>query len=268
MASYVHARQHQGTWLLRIEDVDETRIRAGAAADIQRTLENLGFEWDEQVMFQSQRKQPYAEAIESLLKTSHAYPCACSRSDIATNGLQGAEGWIYPGSCRNGIAHGKKPRTIRLRTHDQPIEFQDMILGPQSHRIESETGDFVIRRADGYTAYQLAVVVDDEDQGITHVVRGADLLGSTARQIHLQQILGFSIPQYAHVPLVLDEQGRKLSKQDDAHPVSTADPLQSLRSASQFLYNTTPPPELDSVSEFWRWLMQQPATRSLFQFDL
>jgi len=267
MASYVHARQHQGAWLLRIEDVDETRTQPGAANDIQRTLESLGFEWDEQVMFQSQRNQRYAEVIDFLLQSGHAYPCACSRSEISSTGTQGIEGWIYPGSCRDGITRGKSPRTIRLRTHDRPIQFQDLIAGPQCSRIESETGDFVIRRADGYTAYQLAVVVDDGDQGITHVVRGADLLSSAARQVHLQQILGLPIPQYAHAPLVLDDQGRKLSKQDRAHPVSAAKPLHSLQAACRFLYQTTVPTEVDSVKAFWKWIMAQ-STSSLFQFDL
>ena len=259
MASYVHARQHHGAWLLRMEDVDETRTRAGAADDILRTLDALGFAWDGKVIYQSQRKERYAEVLEKLIDAGHAYPCACSRADVAETGRLGSLGWIYPGSCREGIPGGKKARVIRLRTNDEPVRFQDMIAGAQSQRIESELGDFVIRRADGYTAYQLAVVVDDGDQGITHVVRGADLLSSTARQIYLQRLLGLPCPEYAHTPLVLDEQGRKLSKQDRAHPVSAGAPLPSLWSAYQFLYETTDEPDLGSVTEFWQWALEQPA---------
>lgn len=259
MASYVHARQHRGAWLLRMEDVDETRTRPGAADDILRTLDSLGFEWDDKVIYQSQRKERYAEVLEHLVDSGQAYPCACSRADVAENGSLGSEGWIYPGSCREGIPAGKTARVIRLRTNDEPVSFQDLIAGAQSQRIESEVGDFVIRRADGYTAYQLAVVVDDGDQGITHVVRGADLLQSTARQIYLQRLLGLPCPEYAHTPLVLDEQGRKLSKQDQAHPVSAKTPLSSLCFAYQFLYGTTEVPELSSVAEFWQWALEQPA---------
>jgi len=260
MASYVHARQHHGSWLLRIEDVDETRTRPGAADDILRTLDALGFEWDDKVICQSQRKERYAEIIEYLIDSGQAYPCACSRADVADTGRLGSLGWIYPGSCRGGIPEGKKARVIRLRTNDEPVMFQDMIAGAQIQRIESEVGDFVIRRADGYTAYQLAVVVDDGDQGITHVVRGADLLSSTARQIYLQRLLGLPCPQYAHTPLVLDSLGRKLSKQDLAHPVSADAPLPSLWSAYRFLYKTTDEPGLGSIREFWQWVLEQPTT--------
>ncbi len=260
MASYLHARQHQGIWLLRIEDVDETRTLPGAADDIQRTLAALGFEWNEQVIYQSQRKGRYATVLGQLIDSGHAYACACSRTDIASAGQQGAESWVYPGSCREGIPQGKTARTIRLRTHDQPVSFHDLIAGTQCQRIESEVGDFVIRRADGYSAYQLAVVVDDADQGITHVVRGADLLSSTARQIYLQQLLDFPTPQYAHTPLVLDERGCKLSKQDQAHPVSVSDPLLSLRFAYQFLYKAETEPDLGSVDEFWHWAINQAAS--------
>ena len=259
MASYVHARQHQGIWLLRIEDVDETRTRPGAADDILHTLDAHGFEWDDKVIYQSQRKERYAEIIAHLIKSAHAYPCACSRADISSTGKRGSLGWIYPGSCRKGIHGDKRARTIRLLTNDKPVSFQDLVAGPQVQRIESEVGDFVIRRADGFTAYQLAVVVDDGDQGITHVVRGADLLSSTARQIYLQQLLGLPGLKYAHTPLVLDKHGRKLSKQDKAHPVSARDPLPGLCSAYRFLYNTEVEPDLGSVTEFWQWVWEQSA---------
>lgn len=260
MASYVHARQHQGNWLVRIEDVDETRTQPGAADDILHTLDSLGFEWDSEIIYQSQRKERYAAVLAQLLNSGHAYPCACSRADITSTGTQGDLGWIYPGSCRNGIPGDRTARTIRLRTDDEPVSFYDLITGTQVQRIESEVGDFVLRRADGYTAYQLAVVVDDADQAISHVVRGADLLSSTARQIYLGQLLGLPRPQYAHTPLVMDEQGRKLSKQDKAHPVSADVPLPSLRSAYQFLYNTSVEPDLGSVTEFWQWVWKQSAS--------
>ncbi len=261
MASYVHAKQHQGSWLLRIEDVDETRTKPAATDDIQRTLEVLGFAWDEQIIHQSHRKERYMAILKQLQEADHAYPCACSRADIANAGKQGVEGRIYPGNCRDGILDGKAARTVRLRTNDEPVRFHDLIAGNQCQQIKSEVGDFVIRRADGYIAYQLAVVVDDGEQGITHVVRGADLLHSTARQIYLQQLLGLPIPQYAHVPLVLDEQGHKLSKQDHAHPVSVDAPLDSLLSAYQFLYSDKSVPDFGSTTEFWQWALARTPLR-------
>lgn len=255
LASYLDARKQLGEWLVRIEDVDETRTVKGAADDILRTLEKLGFEWDGPVVYQSQRKDLYREAIDSLLMSQQAYYCSCSRTDIARIAKHSMHGLIYPGTCRSARPPTRSTHSIRLLTNDRPITFLDRILGEQTQRIESEVGDFIIRRADGYTAYQLAVVLDDDDQAINQVVRGADLLHSTARQIYLQQLLGFTSPGYAHTPLVLDEQGRKLSKQDRAHPVSREDPLASLLAAWAFLTGEQNPPDVHKLGEFWQWTL-------------
>ena len=253
VASYIDAKAHGGAWLVRMEDVDETRTVPGAADDILRTLDKLGFEWEGEVIYQSSRKERYAETIEQLVRSGRAYYCSCSRSDIAKAAKRGAEGWIYPGTCRVKKPVVTRAKGIRLITHDDPITFTDRIKGKQAQSVESEIGDFIIRRADGFTAYQLAVVIDDYDQDITHVVRGEDLLTSTPRQILLQQVLALPTPSYAHVPLVLDQEGRKLSKQDRAHPVSKDNPLPALREAWQFLYPELDLPDIGSVEAFWAY---------------
>lgn len=253
LASYADARHNRGEWLVRMEDVDEIRAVPGAADDILRTLERFGFEWDGGIMIQSQRKGHYLEVIDSLLREGHAYHCGCSRAEIGEGARHGIEGPVYPGTCRNGLPPGKKPRTVRLLTDNLPIRFDDRIFGPQQQSVSHDIGDFVIRRADGFTAYQLAVVVDDQEQGINQVVRGADLLASTPRQILLLQRLGFDRPHYAHVPLVLDAQGRKLSKQDRAHPVNSATPLPALLEAWAFLCQDAPPEMPVTIREFWPW---------------
>ena len=253
MASYIDAKKNDGSWLVRMEDVDETRTVPGASDDILRTLEQLGFEWEGAVILQSARKDHYAEVIAQLLDEGRAYYCSCSRSEIARSARRGIEGWVYPGTCRTSRPTITRAKAIRLITHDTPISFVDGIKGVQSQSVESEIGDFIIRRADGFAAYQLAVVVDDFDQDITHVVRGEDLLTSTPRQILLQQILQLPSPAYAHVPLVLDREGRKLSKQDQAHPVSKNDPLPALQDAWRFLYPEQALPDAGSVEEFWSY---------------
>ena len=267
VASYLDARANHGAWLVRIEDVDETRTVAGAADDILHTLEGMGFAWDGEVRYQSQRKQRYQDAIAGLLTTGIAYPCACSRSEIARVAKQGAEGYIYPGTCRNGLPPGKQGHSIRLRTQAGPIQYQDRVLGAQSQDIESEVGDFVIRRTDGFTAYQLAVVLDDADQQITQVVRGADLLSSTPRQIYLQRLLGLETPGYAHIPLVLDQQGNKLSKQDAAHPVSLNCPLTSLLDAWRFLSQAPLPERPAGLEDFWTWAIPNWKLENLIHHD-
>ena len=253
MASYLDARARQGEWLVRMEDVDETRAVAGAADQILRTLEAFGFQWQGRVLVQSQRKGLYADVIAQLRQDRYAFDCGCSRAEISAIARQGAEGPIYPGTCRDRLPAGKGPRSVRLRVADRILSFQDRIAGPQQQNLARELGDFVIRRADGYTAYQLAVVVDDAEQGITDVVRGADLLRSTPRQIYLQGLLGLPTPCYAHVPLVLGPDGHKLSKQDRAHPVQAADPLPALLSSLAFLGQCPPPEPPANVGEFWRW---------------
>ncbi|WP_029364051.1 tRNA glutamyl-Q(34) synthetase GluQRS [Herbaspirillum lusitanum] len=240
MASYLDARVHGGRWLLRIEDIDETRTVDGAAHEIETALHTLGMRWDGPVLVQSERKQRYLDACTRL--SGHVYPCGCTRKEIADSSLgTGADGAaIYPGTCRHGLAPGKQARTVRLRVPDtgeenEEISFMDRWLGRQRQHLATQAGDFVLKRADGFWAYQLAVVVDDAEQGVTHVVRGADLLGSTARQIYLQRLLGYPTPAYLHVPLVLHNDGEKLSKQNGAQALDLARPLEELQRAATFL---------------------------------
>ncbi|NEX21785.1 tRNA glutamyl-Q(34) synthetase GluQRS [Thiorhodococcus mannitoliphagus] len=231
MASYADARACAGTWLVRMEDIDRPREVPGSAALILETLSALGFEWDAPVVFQQARTHAYSAALALLAENGQTYPCGCSRAEIARQGRTGLEGTVYPGTCRNGLPAGRQPRSVRIKTHSDPLSFADRIQGLQTQSVQESVGDFVLRRADGIHAYQLAVVVDDAWQAITHVVRGADLLLSTPRQIMLQQALGCPQPNYAHIPLMLDDQGRKLSKSLASAPVDAADPLPALRKA-------------------------------------
>lgn len=240
LASFLDARVHDGRWLLRIEDIDETRTVPGAAADIANTLAALDMHSDDSILIQSQRKARYQAARDKL--GALAYPCGCSRKEIADSrvGMASDGAVIYPGICRNGLAPGKVARTLRLRVpdaghEDEWICFDDRWLGPQSQHLASEIGDFVLQRADGFWAYQLAVVVDDADQGVTHVVRGTDLLDSTARQIYLQRQLGYPTPHYLHVPLLMNEVGEKFSKQNGAQALNLAQPLEELQRAAELL---------------------------------
>jgi len=254
VASYLEARRHHGTWLVRMEDLDEDREMPGAAADILQTLESCGFEWDRHVMFQSQRKAAYAAALEQLRTHGLAYPCACTRKEIADSGIHGIEGLIYPGTCRHGLAAGKNARAWRIRVPDRDIHFEDDIQGNIHQNLAREIGDFVLKRADGFFAYQLAVCVDDAEQGITHIVRGADLLNSTARQIFLQQALGLLTPRYAHVPVAGNADGEKLSKQTLAKPLDSNSLSAALFEALTFL-GQSPPMQMAgaSLKELWQW---------------
>lgn len=213
LASYLDARKAGGLWRVRMEDVDETRCQPKWADHILRQLESLGLHWDGEVWVQSQRKAVYEAALETLIQHKQAYACTCSRREVADNAVAGIDGPVYPGTCRPGPNHPGEPAAWRLRTHDKPIAFTDAIQGLQKQVLARDVGDFVIKRRDGLFAYQLAVVVDDAAQGITHVVRGADLLDSTPRQIHLMRSLGFPVPGYAHLPVALNGEGQKLSKQ-------------------------------------------------------
>jgi glutamyl-Q tRNA(Asp) synthetase len=253
VASYLDARAHRGQWLVRMEDVDETRCVAGAADSILRTLEAFGFAWDENVMVQSRRKNLYADVIAELQQQGAAYPCGCSRAEIESHGKRGAEGFLYPGTCRNGLRPGTPARSIRVRTSDREIAFRDRIHGPQAQNVGKVIGDFVVRRADGFAAYQLAVVIDDAEQGISHVVRGADLLLSTPRQLHLFDLMGLRGPTYAHVPLVVDG-GAKLSKHNQAPPIQVDRALEHLRAALIALGQIAPhDPTPDRLDDFWPW---------------
>lgn len=256
-ASYLDARAHNGKWLVRMEDLDKPREVAGAAQDILNTLESFGFQWDSEVLFQSQRSELYRQALEQLSSQQLAYPCSCSRKEINAAALMGIDGPVYPGFCREGLPAGKQARTWRLRVNDDSIEFEDRVQGKQSQRLSRQVGDFVIKRADGLFAYQLAVVIDDAIQGVTHIVRGADLLDSTPRQIYLQQRLGFVPPLYAHIPVATNLHGEKLSKHTRAQPVKLRDSGVVLCRVLSFL-GMQPPPDLLYVplEALWNWAIQ------------
>ena len=229
LGSYLLAKQGGGQWLLRIEDLDTPRVVPGIADDMLRTLETLGFQWDGEVLWQSRRSDAYAAALERLLHDGSAYPCGCSRAEIAriaTAPHPGDEGPVYPGLCRDGLPAGKSARSVRVRVADEAICFQDGLMGQVCQNLAATGGDFVVKRADGLFAYQLAVVVDDAESGVTQVVRGADLLSSTPRQIHLQRLLGFPEPGYCHIPLVTDPDGAKLSKRDNAVSLASSRDLE------------------------------------------
>ncbi len=257
LASYLDARAHRGRWLIRIEDLDTPRNMAGAADGILHSLAAFGMESDGEVVWQSRRHALYEAALAQL--APRVYPCGCSRREIAdsvTGTRRGSDGaTIYPGTCRTGLAPGKAARAWRLRVSDAGdpgdcIAFDDRWQGPLRQCLSQEVGDFVLKRADGIWAYQLAVVVDDGAQGVTHVVRGADLLDSTARQIYLQRLLGLPTPRYLHLPLVRSAGGDKLSKQTGAAPLDGTKPLRELQQAAQFLGLRMAP--VASLNEFWR----------------
>ncbi len=254
MGSYLDAKFHQGKWLVRIEDLDLPRIVPGATSDILFALEKLGMEWDEKVLFQSQRSDVYQAALERLIQKEMIYPCTCSRKEIADSGRLGDSGLIYPGTCRNKITHKERQAALRLRTDHFPVKLTDALRGAVCQQLEREVGDFVLRRADGVYAYQLAVIVDDEVQNITHVVRGADLLDSTPRQIYLQRLLGYTTPVYMHLPIVTNAQGEKLSKQTHAPPIDMSNVMPQMIAALQFL-GQNPPKALvnEDLTIFWQW---------------
>lgn len=255
VASFADARHHQGTWLVRIEDVDETRRKPDAERQILRTLLAFGMQWDEPPARQSDRKHLYDATLAKLQQKKLTYRCNCSRKLVAETARTGSEGPIYPGTCRTSPPGEDVPAAWRLAVNREVVSFEDRVVGETQQDLAEEIGDFVIRRIDGFTAYQLAVVVDDQAQGISHVVRGADLLWSTPRQIWLQQQLGFPTPRYAHIPLVYGADGHKLSKSDQARPVDEADPVRSLLEAWQHLGQAEPPIDLRAVEAFWRWAL-------------
>ena len=236
LASWLDARVHGGTWVVRIEDVDAARCVAGAAERILEQLAACGLVPDATPWVQSERGHAYAGALQQLRAAGFAYPCGCTRKDIDRALGQQHQRFgerVYPGTCRLGL-QGKLERAVRLRAHGV-VQWQDRRLGAQQQDVGAEVGDFVLQRSDGLWAYQLAVVVDDAAQGITHVVRGEDLADNTARQILLQRALGVHTPGYLHTPLVLAADGHKLSKQNGALPLSLADPMAALRSAAAVL---------------------------------
>jgi glutamyl-Q tRNA(Asp) synthetase len=254
VGSFLQARQQGGQWLVRMEDLDPPREVPGAADDILRTLEAFGLHWDGAVMYQSHRGAQYAEALERLKAQGALYPCACSRREIADSSVNGVDGPVYPGTCRDGIAPGRSPRAWRVKVDGQQVEFNDAIQGRLSRNLAQDFGDFIVQRADGFFAYQLAVVVDDAEQEITEIVRGADLIESTPRQIHLQRLLNFPTPYYLHLPVALNAQKEKLSKQTFAAPLDPARPLSALIQVMQFLGQEAPRELTEgSIEDFWRW---------------
>jgi glutamyl-Q tRNA(Asp) synthetase len=316
IASYLDAKHHNGTWLVRMEDLDLPRCVAGAADDILRTLEAFGLHSDEPVLYQSQRTAAYDDALHKLQSIAAVYPCCCTRKEIADSALHGIDGPVYPGTCRNGVPAGREARAWRVRTNmhlppcrgkagmgveinaanitastptrtlmeqlavrlgchttpakspviprqgggnmlNAPIEFDDALQGHITQHLESEIGDFVVKRADCLYAYQLAVVVDDAFQNITSVVRGADLLDSTPRQILLQRLFGFPTPAYMHLPIAVNAQGEKLSKQTLAPAITTDDVIATLIAALDFLQQQ-PPAELrqGSAKEVLGWAIE------------
>lgn len=254
VASYLQARVNDGLWLLRIEDIDPPREQPGASKEIIDALERYGFEWDGDVIFQSENSEAHEAALASLIDRNLAYRCQCSRRDLA-EAARGALGVIYPGTCRNGC--DSDDAAIRLLTNDLEIAFDDLLQGRITQHLESESGDFIIRRRDGLIAYHLAVVVDDKIQGVTEIVRGIDLMDSTPRQIWLQQLLGYPTPTYAHIPVITHADGDKLSKLTGAPGLSMHDVEKTLIEALNALHQQ-PPADLaqSTPEEIWSWAVK------------
>jgi glutamyl-Q tRNA(Asp) synthetase len=237
LASFLDARANQGKWLMRIEDLDPPREPAGSAELILQQLQDFGMNWDDEVLYQSTRLGAYEEVMGQLQDKGLAYPCDCTRPQIREMGL------VYNGSCRERSTPPEKPYALRLKTEALKIGFDDVIQGHFSQQLELDAGDFVIRRKDELYAYQLAVVVDDEFQNITHVVRGWDLLDSTPRQIYLQRVLNYQEMSYIHIPIIVDEKGQKLSKQAFAPSIETDRASEAIYKALVFL-GQVPPAEI------------------------
>ncbi len=257
VSSFAQARAHQGQWLVRIEDVDLLRCDTTSTTLILNTLAAYGMHWDDEIIYQSQRDDAYQTALDILKNKNLSYGCACSRKDINENTTSSDTALIYPGTCKHGLAEGKIARSVRLRTDDQEISFNDIVQGYFIQHISKQVGDFIIKRTDGLFAYQLAVVVDDAEENITEVVRGSDMLDSTPRQILLQRLLGYSTPTYMHTPLAVNSDGRKLSKQNRAPAIEVNDPRPTLLKALNFL-GQQPPGELrnSDIDSIWEWVIK------------
>lgn len=251
IASYLQARTNDGRWLIRVEDIDPPREPPGSDKLILDALEVFGFEWDGPVSYQSEFTPRHEEVLQSLLSDAKAYPCSCSRR-MLSNTRRGPLGVVYPGTCRNGSTGSEF--AYRLRTDDDPITFTDRLQGPLTQRLESESGDFVIKRRDGLIAYHLAVVVDDADQSISEVVRGIDLLATTPRHIFLQRQLGFATPAYMHIPVAVNNTGQKLSKLTGAAPVDTSRASETLALGLAALGQELPDGGHDAqLDDLWDW---------------
>lgn len=245
LGSYLTARSKGGEWLVRIENIDPPRERPGAARAQIETLRRHGLNPTRPIVFQSHCHKAHRQALDRLVRLGRVFPCACSRSDLPADG-------IYPGTCRAGLGPGKRARSMRFRVDNRVVRFTDAVRGTCEHNPHRQSGDFVVRRADGLIAYQLAVVVDDANAGVTEVVRGSDLLDTTARQILIHQALGLTLPAYAHLPLVVDDEGRKLSKSERADPVDQRRPAETVRLALRALGHE-PPPGQRSLAAMLSW---------------
>ena len=255
--SYLQARQHKGTWRVRIDDIDPEREVPGASDDILRTLECYGFEWDGPVIYQRQQLERHQTSLSSLAQTDRLYACTCSRKLINEQANALGQAGVYPGTCRHQTQPVEQPHALRVNTLGAEIIFQDSIQGQQRYSLETCGGDFVVRRADGFIAYQLATAIDDCAEGYTEIVRGADLLDSTPRQIFIQNLLGLHSPAYCHLPVLVDAEGNKYSKQTYAEPLSRKTPSRYLWTVMHFL-GQEPPLELrnTSLTELWGWAVQ------------
>ena len=245
LASYLDARDNGGIWLVRIEDVDTTRCDPTFASAILNTLRAFGMLWDGDVDIQTQRQKRYDEVLNTLIADGRVYACDCSRREVADSAVAGIDGPVYPGTCRNkhlATTNSAKPTALRFAVDAAAVDWQDRLQGRQAQRLDLDVGDFVVRRRDGLTAYQLAVVVDDFDAQVTHVVRGADLIDSTARQIALQTGLGYPTPSYLHIPVATNQAGEKLSKQTLAEALVSENAIDTLRLALRFLNQPAPSP--------------------------
>jgi glutamyl-Q tRNA(Asp) synthetase len=271
VGSYLDARHHGGEWLVRMEDLDPPREVPGAADGILRTLEHYGLNWDGEVVYQSRRSSNYQVALDQLAVNGWLYGCACTRREIADSSLPGGDAAVYPGTCRNGLPEGRRVRALRVRVDSAEVRIEDSLQGSTRQHLGREVGDFVVRRADNLVAYQLAVVVDDAAQQITHIVRGADLLDSTPRQVYLQRLLGLPTPAYLHLPVAINTAGEKLSKQTGAPSIDNTDPAGVLLDVLHFLRQDVPEAAgdmtledlLEWASEHWdRTRLQATRTRS------
>jgi len=248
VGSWAEARTRGGEWLVRMEDLDPPREVSGAAAAILGTLEALGLDWDGPVVYQSTRAEAYRAALDELERKDALFPCACTRKEIADSAIAALDGsLVYPGTCRRGLPPARPARATRVRVGAAVVDFDDGLQGGVRQDLAREVGDFVLVRADGLFAYQLAVVVDDAAQGVTDVVRGADLLDSTPRQLFLQRLLGLPTPRYLHLPVAIDARGEKLSKQTLAAPIDGSRPAAALAAALRFL-GQSPPAGLERAS--------------------
>lgn len=257
LGSYLQARSRNGEWVLRIDDIDPERDSREALALIPRQLESFGLCWDGPIVYQSRHAARHREALQTLLDSGRAFPCGCTRSEIAAEAKPGLEGPIYPGTCRKGLPAGKTARAVRIRVDDARVSFDDPLQGHISSELAADVGDFIIQRADGLIAYQLAAAVDDAVGGFTEVVRGADLLSSTVRQLWLHTCLGLPSPQYMHLPVAVNADGEKLSKQTHAQPLDVSQPGSQLVAALGFL-EQRPPLELTGYmpNDILDWALQ------------